>query len=199
MKKEEGRKTRSDKKKHIAPYIPDEQRVWIHRIARHCEQPEGEIGLRLIQAALEDENCIVFFSNYFRRDYRFSDNILYCGHDDAISIYDYLIHSEQRDRYKVKPKQSLYNQLCEFQIALGIPFLAHAAYALLQYALHDIHTVQKVCPNISKHDFQAPHRPFITSPAAPATSNLKLAPIKETAVKNQLVPTGNSSVWSILN
>lgn len=160
--REEGkRKTRSDKKQAIAPYIPDQQRVWINRIARRCKRPAGEIGLSLIQAALVDENTMIFFSTYFKRDFRFTENITYCGHHDSVSIYDYINFNGERGRYKIKVSQSLYEQLCEFQIALGIPFLAHAVFALLQYALFDIKTIQKISPGITPKDFSSPTGPVI--------------------------------------
>lgn len=161
MTRREGdkRKVRSDKKHAIAPYIADEQRVWISRISHYCNLPEGEVGVRLISNALLDESCMVFFSSYFRRDFRFTTNITYCGHHNSRSIYSYIVSTGERSRYKIKASQTLYNQLCEFQISLGIHYLAHATYALLQYALHDLKTVRVICPGISREDFIGPAQP----------------------------------------
>ncbi|WP_101809526.1 hypothetical protein [Paenibacillus pasadenensis] len=175
---EKKRKTRSDKKRAIAPYIPDELRVWIHRIARRTQLPEGDVGLLLIQAALQSEPCIVFFAPYLKRDYRFGPAI-YCGHHDHQSIYDYIGPSQQLDdrgRFKIKASQSLYEQLNEFQIGLGIPFIAHAAFALLRYALHDLAIVQSIAPGMTRQDFMR----------APASS------------ARALLDKPDSSVWSIL-
>lgn len=155
------RKTRSDKKRAIAPFIPDEMRVWIHRISRRCELPEGVVGLKLVQLALQDEDCIVFFSPYFKRDFRFTSTITYFGHESHRSIYEYIDdrNIQNRDRFKLKVPQPLYEQLCEFQIALGVSYLAHATYALLRYALHDMKLLQKLSPGITKKDLTGPARP----------------------------------------
>lgn len=192
MKKDEGRKVRSDKKKPIAPYIADAQRVWIHRIARVCDLPEGDVGLQLISAALGSEDCIVFFSQYFKRDYRFRENILYFGHEEAKSIHSYLVDCPKRARFKVKPSRSMYDKLSEFQIALGIPYLAHATYALLQYALHDISLVRGICPQIRREHF--------ISAAQPASEPERAMPEKAVAViaTRPAKSQSNSNVWSIL-
>ncbi|WP_206669885.1 hypothetical protein [Paenibacillus luteus] len=153
------RKVRSDKKRAIAPYIPDIERVWIQRIANRCALPEGEVGIQLVKTALLDEDCIVFFSSYFKRDFRFTENITYCGHKEYRSIYEYINDDSERDRFKLKASQTLYDQLCEFQIGLGVSFLAHATYALLRYALHDLKTIQKVAPGMLKEDFTGPMKP----------------------------------------
>lgn len=170
------RKVRSDKKHAIAPYIPDQYRVWIHRIARRCEKPEGEVGLQLLQISLQNEACIQFFSAYFKRDFRFTENVTFCGHKDAIPIQEYIQtgSKENQGRYKMKASESLYNALCEFQIALGVNYLAHATYALLQYAIHDLTTIQRVVPGITKADFAGPIRPItITQNTGNAWSILK--------------------------
>jgi hypothetical protein len=156
------RKVRSDKKKAIAPFILDNERVWIHRIARRCELPEGETGLQLIKIALNNEACILFFSSYFKRNYQFTSNQLFFGHHDSRSIYDYIPKDKKVcERFKMKFNQPLYDQVCEFQIALGIPYLAHATYAILRYALHDIEIVRVLAPGITKQDFNSPMKILI--------------------------------------
>lgn len=164
MKREElVRKVRSDKKIAIAPFISDHERVWIYRIASKCNCSAGEVGLQLVQIALQDEQAIAFFSTYMKRDYRFKDNHWYCGHDDAKSIYDYLSFYGDRSRFKIKVSQTLAAQLREFQISLGLSYLSHATYAVLRYALHDIKTVQLLVPGITKEDFTEPIRPAAIS------------------------------------
>lgn len=167
------RKVRSDKKQAIAPYIPDHERVWIHRISRRCELPEGEVGVHLVRIALRDERTMQFFSSYMKRDFRFTENIIYCGHKDAKSIYDYINDDSERSRYKIKAPQTLLDQLCEFQIALGVSYLAHATYALLRYALHDLKTVQQLVPGITKEDFIGPIRPAAINQPSKAWSIFK--------------------------
>jgi hypothetical protein len=168
------RKIRNDKKKPIAPYILDEHRTWIYRIARKKEICEGDIGLQLIQRALENEDCIAFFSLYFKRDYLFNQYQLFIGHNNAQNISEYLNSIGSRSRFKIKANKTLSDQLFEFQIALGCPYLAHATLALLQYALihHDI--VQQVVPGIELSE--------ITSPSSMRSFQL----------------SKNTNVWSVL-
>jgi hypothetical protein len=169
----EKRKIRTDKKWAIAPFIPDEQRVWIHRLASRSNLPEGVVGEQLLRIALQDESCIVFFSSYLRRDFCFRANITYCGHKDARSIYEYISNQSERGRYKIKASQTLYDQLCEFQIALGVSYLAHATYALLKYALHDIKILQMIVPGITKEELTGPSKPVALSEKSSAWSILK--------------------------
>jgi hypothetical protein len=158
---EKKRKTRCDKKKQIAPYIEDKHRVWIYRIARFVEQPEGEVGIRLVQAALYDEECIRFFSSYFKRPYFFTDSHLINGRMDAPSIEEYIQTSSNRGRFKIKATQEIYRQLFEFQIALGTPYLAHAVHALLKYALHDLRIIRKVAPGIEAWNIHETIKPTV--------------------------------------
>jgi hypothetical protein len=149
--KQEGRKTRktrSDKKVAIAPFISDQHRVWIHRIARHVEWPEGEVGIRLIELALYNEECIRFFGPYFKRSFWFSDDLCFPGNQDPLNIEDYIRIEDDRGRFKVKAKQDLYQRLDEFKIALGTSYLSHATYALLKYALYDLRLIQMIAPRI---------------------------------------------------
>lgn len=156
MKDTPMRKTRSDKKKAIAPFIPDLYRVWIHRIARKCDLPEGEVGLQLIRAALENEECIRFFARYFKRDYQYSAVISFCGHRDALPIDSYIQRSSEDGRFKIKASQSLYERLSDFQIALGIPYLSHATFALLRYALNEPGIIQILCPGLKMSEVIGP-------------------------------------------
>jgi hypothetical protein len=150
------RKIRDDKKKPIAPYILDEHRTWIYRIARKKEICEGDIGLQLIQSALDSEACINFFSLYFKRDYQFNKYQLFIGHSNAQNISRYINSIGPRSRFKIKANKTLSDHLFEFQIALGCPYLAHTTLALLQYALlhHDI--VQQVVPGIKLSEITSP-------------------------------------------
>lgn len=160
MNREENkkRKIRYDKKKAIAPFIADKERIWIHRIARYTNLPEGEIGLRLIRTAVQNEQCIEFFAAYFRRPYQFTESVVFPGRTQANDIEEYIKMDEnqERGRFKIKASQDFYNELCEFQIALGTPYLAHATYALLKYALVDIEIIQEVAPAIDMNHIYGP-------------------------------------------
>lgn len=167
------RKTRSDKKVAIAPYIPDHERVWIHRISRRCGLSEGEVGLQLVRIAVFEQRTIEFFSPYMKRDYRFAENIVFCGHKDAKPLTEYISDDSDRSRFKLKAPQTLQEQLCEFQIALGASYLSHATYALLRYALHDLETVRQLAPGITKEDFTGAIRPAALSQVSKAWSIFK--------------------------
>lgn len=152
---ERKRKTRSDKKVAVAPNIRDEYRVWIHRIARRLELPEGEVGTQLVIAALEDEKCILFFRTYFRRAYHIRENHVMYPLFKPANIYEFLdMDTDRQGRFKLKFSQAVAKQLTEFQIALGISFFAHAVKALLEYALKEEVILQKVAPGIKVSDYR---------------------------------------------
>lgn len=157
------RKTRSDKKIAMAPYISDQHRIWIHRIARHAEIPEGEVGIRLIEAALFDEECIRFFSSYFKRTYWFSEHLCFRGNPSALDIEDYIQVGQERGRFKVRASQAVYHQLDEFKIALGTPYISHAAHALLKYALHELRLIHLIDPRIDFVAIRDMIRPYAKS------------------------------------
>ncbi|CAM4043965.1 hypothetical protein L1N85_19555 [Paenibacillus alkaliterrae] len=152
---ERDRKTRSDKKVAVAPNISDEYRVWIHRIARRLEIPEGIVGSRLVIAALEDEKCISFFRTYFRRAYQIQENHVMYPLFEPANIYSFLdMGTDRHGRFKLKFSRNMAERLTEFQIALGVNFFAHAVKALLEYALKEPIIVQKVAPGIVFSDYQ---------------------------------------------
>ncbi|OME78687.1 hypothetical protein BK120_23395 [Paenibacillus sp. FSL A5-0031] len=148
---EQKRKTRSDKKVAVAPNISDNYRVWIHRLARRLEIPEGEVGTKLVKAALDDEKCIEFFRTYFHRSYRIHENHIMYPLFKPANIYDYLdmdMDTDRHSRFKLKFSKSIAEQLTEFQIALGISFFAHGVKALLEYSLSEPRIIQKVVPGV---------------------------------------------------
>jgi hypothetical protein len=212
------RKVRSDKKHSIAPYVPDTYRVWIHRIARHLEIPEGEVGVRLIECAVKSEECIRFFSPYFKRNFSYGNQV-FLGHEYAALIDSYIEINGKRDRFKVRVNKCLYDKISEFQIALGSSFLSHATHALLRYGLHTKDMVHRVAPNINYDDlfYNAPiPRPhtqlFITDLAFPKKTKEKLEKDKVKAIHivqesdriydpKRIDVTENNqkrSVWSVL-
>jgi hypothetical protein len=129
--------------------------VWIHRIARHLEIPEGDVGVQLIKVAIHDPKCIEFFQTYFKRAFPFTENHTVFPTMRPQNIYDYLdMSSAGRDRFKIKATGDLSAKLDEFQIALGISYLAHAVKALLEYALQEHRIIQKIAPNIDIADYR---------------------------------------------
>lgn len=213
------RKERSDKKKSIAPYVPDVFRVWIHRIARHLEIPEGEIGVLLIDAAVHNEDCIRFFSAYYKRNFS-HENSLFLGNEFAASIDEYIQITGNRDRFKVRVGKALYNRIGEFQIALGTPYLAHATHALIRYALHTKCIVLQIAPTLNydalfnNAPFPRPHTQLNVSdlafPKGSPTKSKKIKPENSIALSKDLKEPKTEiaksvegklegrSVWSIL-
>ncbi|MGO4695478.1 hypothetical protein AB4Z50_14495 [Paenibacillus sp. 2TAB26] len=170
------RKTRSDKKVVVAPNISDSNRVWIHRLARRLEIPEGEVGSKLVLAALNDEKCIEFFRAYFHRPYHINEHHIMYPLFNPINIYDFLdMDTNQHCRFKLKFSKPIAERMTEFQIALGISFFAHGVKALLEYALTEIRIIQIVAPGV---EFSQQRR---TLPPGNVNSN----------------PNLNSNVWSI--
>jgi hypothetical protein len=164
------RKVRSDKKRNIAPYINDEERELIYRIAHHIDKPEGEVGLLLVETAFYDEICIRYFSRFFHRDFEFDHRLIFRGHKDSPWIEQYVKTHDNRGRFKLKATQVLSEGLSNFQIALGTPYLAHATFALLRYALVEDRIIQTVSPGY----------------------------LRQESLKMQPIATKKENVWSIL-
>ncbi|QAY67297.1 hypothetical protein [Paenibacillus protaetiae] len=112
--------------------------------------PEGDVGTRLLEAALYDETAIEFFRTYFKRPYVVNDrgHTMYPGFEtaDANSLIDF--GKEGAGRFKIKLSQPVVEQLTELQIALGLSFFAHAAKLLIEYALRNLTIIQKVAPGM---------------------------------------------------
>ena len=212
------RKIRSDKKHSIAPYVPDVYRIWIHRIARHVEISEGDVGALLLQAAAHDEECIRFFVAYFKRNFS-HNSILFLGNEFAASIDDYIKINGSRDRFKVRVNQKLYERISDFQIALKTPYLAHATHALLRYALHTRQIVNQIAPSLPYDDIfknaaiPKPHNKIELTELAfpknqkssevskktrttlPSTSKVTSLPVE---TNGRTVDQEEKSVWSVL-
>lgn len=191
----QNRKTRSDKKKAIAPYIHDELREMIYRLARHLDLCEGDTGVKLIQVALENRKCIEFFSRFFKRSYQFSEDQLFIGHATAADILPYLQPRRDTSRFKVKVSQTLSDQLFEFQIALGTPYIAYATHALLIYSLSSKEIIQEVAPTFSMPSGIIHHQTMLLE------SIIDRAPVKQNQSEKQAANKANivkqSKVWSI--
>lgn len=181
------RKVRSDKKHSIAPYVPDTYRVWIHRLARHLEISEGEVGVLLIDFSLQSEECLRFFSPYFKRAYTHG-NQLFLGHDFAEPINSYIEIIGNRDRFKIRVKKPLYDLISEFQIALGTSYLSHATLALLRYGLHTRNIVSQIAPNFNYEDL------FINAPAPRPHTHLSITDLAYPKVKLDRMKEGKNSL-----
>lgn len=179
---EKQRKTRSDKKRPIAPYIPDEHRIKIKRLAVRLRVPETDVGLHLVRRALDHPSTIDFFRPYFRRDYRLNNRLVISA-PIANDIAPYIeIKDQPRSRYKIKPLMSDYERLTDFQIALGLNYLAHATYAILKFALNNQEILQLLDPGFRESVVNA-------VPVEPTAKESVAAPIN---------PSSTTSVWSIL-
>lgn len=141
------RKSRSDKKHTIAPFVPDVFRVWSQRIANHLHISEGEVGAKIVETCINEEECIRFFAAYYKRTYS-HHNLLFMAQDNAADISQYIEINVERDRLKLRVSKTVYNRLCDFQIALGTSYLAHATHALLRYGLHSKYIINKIAPSL---------------------------------------------------
>ncbi|MFE8701001.1 hypothetical protein ACFYKX_10265 [Cytobacillus sp. FJAT-54145] len=152
---ERTRKIRSDKKKEIRPYLASVHRMWIHRIARYLQSPEGEVGVSLVETALGHASCLEHFQDYYKRPYQYGNLTLF-PKPNRKEIESYLVVKGERDRYKMKFTQPTVMKIEDFQLALGTSFLAHATHALLKYALYEDDIIERVAPGFNATEMRVP-------------------------------------------
>lgn len=201
------RKERSDKKIPIAPYIPEVYKVWIHRISNVLNISEGEVGALLVTTAIQDEECLRFFSNFYKRDYTVG-NITFMGHKDAKRIEEYFDVTDFRVRFKVRVNKEINDQLSEYQIALGTSYLSHATHALLKYALHKDSLMNRIAPGVDKQAMLLNAQPlggqtsYTSAPAVIVEAShsevwqTNTVNLKEDVIHSQ---DASHSVWSVLH
>ncbi|MBL4952164.1 hypothetical protein JK635_08055 [Neobacillus sp. YIM B02564] len=141
------RKVRSDKKREVRPHISTNHRLWVHRLSRILDKPEGDTGVMLVIEALTSSSCMEFFQSYFRRPYQLNRTTFFpANRQESLEVF--LLIQGERDRFKMKFTQKQIANVEEFQYALGTPYLAHAVYALLKFALMDDDTIQTIAPHV---------------------------------------------------
>lgn len=205
------RKQRSDKKTAIAPFVPEVYKVWIQRISHVLNISEGEVGALLISTAIQDEECLRFFSSFYKRDYTVG-NITFMGHKDAIRIEEYFDTTDYRERFKIRVNKEINHKLCEFQIALGTSFLSHATHALLKYALHKESMLKGIAPGLDRQAMLFNAQPLgeqshvviqspYTAPAVIVEHNVtEILHTNAVSTKNSVINQDTShSVWSVLH
>lgn len=84
MSREEVRKVRSDKKRDVKPFIPYQLYDCIHRLAFITELPVKDVAEQLCMIGVTKEPVVDNLSKHFRRDYQFSERLLFRGVHELI-------------------------------------------------------------------------------------------------------------------
>jgi len=82
VKKEEGRKTRIDKKIPVAPFVSDEVMEVISQISYISDLPKKTIGERVIREGINSKAVLESINGLFRRNFSKNENHMYVGELD---------------------------------------------------------------------------------------------------------------------
>lgn len=135
MKREEGRKVRSDKKRDVKPFINLELKDAIYRLSYITKTPVKDVCEQLCLNAVDNEVIINDISHYFRRKV-YIDSTFYMGHIDNPRIY-YKNQSIQTERISLRITNDLYEFIHSLSYALDCS-LARATAILLEKGMQDI-------------------------------------------------------------
>lgn len=134
--------SRADKKKKVSPYVPQHIKSHVHDVSRYLREPEGETGVRLVMAALNDFPTLNRLATYMWRDYAYGTHA-WIGHRDHQQL-DRLISPSGHIMERLSMRFSVedWASVDALGFAFGRP-VAHAAAALLRFA-HDYPRVTQI-------------------------------------------------------
>ncbi|WP_391123517.1 hypothetical protein [Psychrobacillus sp. L3] len=118
MKKEVGRKVRSDKKRKVSPTIDIHLRESIYRLAYVSNTPVKDIGEAICRSGLLSKQVIEYLSMNFRRPIRLM-NTFYMG-DLSRSSVQKRSSPDSTDRITIRFEQQTYNNLAALAYALDV-------------------------------------------------------------------------------
>ncbi len=124
---------RVDRKRKVAPYVPQFIKSHVHDVGRYLRISEGDTGVKLVMAALTDFPTLNRLASYMWRDYAYGTHA-WIGHRDHEDL-DRLINPSGHisERLSLRFSQDDWSSLDALGFALGKP-VAHAAAALLRFA-----------------------------------------------------------------
>lgn len=137
--------SREDKKRKVAPHVPQTVKVLVHEVAVYLGTSDGDAGARLVMAALSDYDTLCKASPYLLRAYGFRNSLFpgYRGHanlDDIISPAGAML-----ERLPMRFVWDDWAALDALGFALGRA-VAHAAAALLNLAYTTPRITNSVAP-----------------------------------------------------
>lgn len=134
MNREEGRKTRSDKKRDIAPTVPEELRDTIYRLATITDQSMKFVAEQVCANGLTQNKVISYLSQNFRRDIRVN-NTVYLGDSNIRPISKYYSNGKTA-RVSIRFKEEVYEKICALSYALDCT-VSRACALLLDASVRD--------------------------------------------------------------
>ena len=133
------------RKKQVAPYVPEHIREWVHEIATHLHQPDGDTGARIIMAALSDVDAITRLAPYLLRGYA-RGNRAWLGHRDHDDLRHWVSPcGSVLERLHMRFTHDDWASLDALGFALGSG-TAPAAAALLRLAYANPRIMQTIAP-----------------------------------------------------
>ncbi|WP_338709243.1 hypothetical protein [Paenibacillus amylolyticus] len=116
MKKEEGRKTRSDKKIAVAPYVSSEVYEMVSQVSYISDLPIKSVGERLFQEGIHSRVLLDHIKGLFRRNYQRTGEHMYVG-DLTLSPYRPNFEGEKQ-RLHMRMLTSYHDRLTDLAYAL---------------------------------------------------------------------------------
>ncbi len=112
------RKTRSDKKRDVKPTISNNLRECIYRLSYITNTPVKDVVEILCEKGLRSRRVIEYLSQYFRRDFQFS-NTLFMGDFERESL-QYKYQSGKNVRITTRFTQTTYEDISSLAYALDV-------------------------------------------------------------------------------
>lgn len=126
MKKEEGRKTRSDKKMPVAPYVSSEVHEMICQVSYVTDLPRKTVGERLFREGIHSKALLDSIMGLFRRHFQRNENHMYVGDLDRSSYRPKIVGEKHRLHMRlIAPDHDRLTDLayaldCSHQAAAGL-------------------------------------------------------------------------------
>lgn len=127
------RKTRSDKKREVAPYVSAAAYELVSRISYICDLPMKTVGEMIGREALHSRETLEVISRCFRRDFKFNDNHVFLGRPENKPFRMQNL-GEDKQRLHMKYYAFEHDRLSEIAFALNCSISMATGY-LIQTAL----------------------------------------------------------------
>lgn len=134
MSRGEGRITRSDKKRDIAPTVPVDLRDTIYRLATITDQSMKFVAEEVCTHGLTQNKVISYLSQNFRRDIKLH-NTVYFGDGSICPISKYYSNGKTA-RVSIRFKGEVYEKICALSYALDCT-VSRACALLLDASVRD--------------------------------------------------------------
>lgn len=149
MKRGEGRKIRSDKKRDVKPTVSKELKDCIYRLSYITDTPVKDVAEQICMNGFGRQKVVSHLSSNFRRDVRI-DNTLYIGDINRVSVRK-RTSPGQSERISIRFKSDMYERLSVIAYALDCS-VARACALLLDSTVRDTDFVNNFAQEyLNKH------------------------------------------------